>query len=74
MFPLKNITVYCGSSTGILPEYTSQAKALAKEMVNRKLGLVYGAGNVGLMGVIADEMLASKSQVRAALMRHFYVY
>jgi|TARA_R110002096_G_scaffold191690_1_gene373149 hypothetical protein len=63
MFPLKNITVYCGSSTGILTEYTSQAKALAKEMVNRKLGLVYGAGNVGLMGVIADEMLASKSQV-----------
>lgn len=63
MFSLKNITVYCGSSTGILPEYTSQAKALAKEMVKRKLGLVYGAGNVGLMGVIADEMLASKSPV-----------
>jgi uncharacterized protein (TIGR00730 family) len=63
MFPLKNITVYCGSNTGILPEYTTQAKSLAKEMVKRKLGLVYGAGKVGLMGVIADEMLHSKSPV-----------
>jgi hypothetical protein len=63
MFPLKNITVYCGSNTGLLPEYTIQAKNLAKEMVKRKLGLVYGAGKVGLMGVIADEMLHSKSPV-----------
>jgi uncharacterized protein (TIGR00730 family) len=63
MFPLKNITVYCGSNTGVLPEYTSKAKNLAKEMVKRKLGLVYGAGRVGLMGVIADEMLGSKSPV-----------
>ncbi|WP_339903248.1 TIGR00730 family Rossman fold protein [uncultured Cyclobacterium sp.] len=63
MFPLKNITVYCGSNTGILQEYSDQAKALAKEMVRRELGLVYGAGKVGLMGIIADEMLASKSPV-----------
>jgi hypothetical protein len=63
MFPLKNITVYCGSNKGILPEYATQAKNLAKEMVRRKLGLVYGAGKVGLMGVIADEMLHSESPV-----------
>ncbi|MBR9776586.1 MAG: TIGR00730 family Rossman fold protein [Cytophagales bacterium] len=63
MFPLKNITVYCGSNKGILQEYSDQAKALAKEMIKRKIGLVYGAGKVGLMGIIADEMLASKSPV-----------
>ena len=63
MFPLKNITVYCGSNTGILQAYSDQAKSLAKEMVKRELGLVYGAGKVGLMGIIADEMLASNSPV-----------
>jgi len=54
---MKKITVYCGSNKGKNPIYEAGAKALAKEMISRDLALVYGAGNVGLMGVIADEML-----------------
>lgn len=60
---MKNITVYCGSNKGKNPIYEAGAKALAKEMIKRDLALVYGAGNVGLMGVIADEMLLAGKTV-----------
>lgn len=60
---MKKITVYCGSRTGNSSIYQSEAKALAKEMIKRDHSLVYGAGRVGLMGVIADEMLAAGKEV-----------
>lgn len=54
---MKSICVYCGSSPGNSPEYTEGARDLAKVLVERGIGLVYGGGNIGLMGVIADETL-----------------
>ncbi|MFZ6774486.1 TIGR00730 family Rossman fold protein [Undibacterium sp. SXout7W] len=54
---MKAICVYCGSSAGINPAYAAGARQLAAALVNKKLGLVYGGGNVGLMGIIADEVL-----------------
>jgi uncharacterized protein (TIGR00730 family) len=54
---MKSLCVYCGSSFGKDPVYTDAARMLAKEMVARDIGLVYGGGKVGLMGVIADEVL-----------------
>ncbi len=60
---MKKITVYCGSNKGKNPVYERGAKDLAKEMIKRNLALVYGAGNVGLMGVIADEMLSAGKEV-----------
>jgi uncharacterized protein (TIGR00730 family) len=60
---MKKITVYCGSNKGKNPAYEIGAKILAKEMISRDMALVYGAGNVGLMGVIADEMLAAGKEV-----------
>ena len=60
---MKKITIYCGSRTGESSVYESGARALAQEMVKRELALVYGAGRVGLMGVIADEMLAAGKEV-----------
>jgi uncharacterized protein (TIGR00730 family) len=59
-FPLmkmKSICVYCGSALGATPRYADAARALAKEMVDDNIALVYGGGKVGLMGVIADEVL-----------------
>ncbi|GBF92820.1 hypothetical protein Rsub_05439 [Raphidocelis subcapitata] len=50
---LKRACVFCGSRNGARPAYTAAAAALAKEMVRRDVGLVYGGGTVGLMGVIA---------------------
>jgi uncharacterized protein (TIGR00730 family) len=55
---MKSLCVYCGSSFGNSPHYASAARALAKEMVEQGIGLVYGGGKVGLMGVVADEVLA----------------
>jgi len=60
---LKKITIYCGSNKGKNPVYEEGAKDLANEMVKRNLALVYGAGNVGLMGVIADAMLEAGMEV-----------
>jgi len=54
---MKSICVYCGSSIGASPAYAAAARDLANAMVDDNIGLVYGGGNVGLMGVIADEVL-----------------
>jgi uncharacterized protein (TIGR00730 family) len=54
---MKSIAVYCGASPGADPKYADAARALAQVLVAHNIGLVYGGGNVGLMGVIADEVL-----------------
>lgn len=55
---MKKICVYCGSSPGSRSEYSEGAKALARALVANNLGLVYGGSNLGLMGVVAEEVLA----------------
>ena len=54
---MKNLCVFCGSNAGADPIYTQAAQELGKLMAERDMTLVYGGGNVGLMGVIADECL-----------------
>jgi uncharacterized protein (TIGR00730 family) len=54
---MKSICVYCGASIGAAPAYAAAARALARIMVTHDIALVYGGGNVGLMGVIADEVM-----------------
>src|SRR5215213_7673702 len=54
---MKNITVFCGSSSGFRPEYAEAAANLARRLVEKNIGLIYGGGNVGLMGIIADEVM-----------------
>jgi uncharacterized protein (TIGR00730 family) len=60
---LKRICVFCGSNAGSRPEYAGAARELAALMAGRGIGLVYGGGNVGLMGVLADAMLAAGGEV-----------
>lgn len=60
---MKNIAIYCGSSKGFNEVYVGQAKKLGSTLVAKGLGMVYGAGSVGLMGEIADQMLAEGGQV-----------
>ncbi len=60
---MKRICVFCGSSTGFLPEYTHVARALGQRLAERNITLVYGGGNVGLMGEIADSVLAAGGEV-----------
>ena len=54
---MKRIAVFCGSSYGNSPAYAKAAEELAALMVQNNIGLVYGGGNIGLMGHIADEVL-----------------
>jgi hypothetical protein len=60
---MKRVCVFCGSNKGARAEYVSAAKAMGQALVKRNIGLVYGGGNVGLMGVIADAMLAEGGEV-----------
>jgi len=55
---MTRICVFCGSKAGRRPAYAAAARRLAAELVAREIGLVFGGGCVGLMGVIADAVLA----------------
>jgi uncharacterized protein (TIGR00730 family) len=59
----KRICVFCGSSMGNKNKYETVARTLAQELVRRHIGLVYGGGNIGLMGVIAEEVMAGGGEV-----------
>ena len=67
---MKSIAVYCGSSPGAHPEYTQAARDLGRHLAERKTTLVYGGGDVGLMGVIADSVLEHKGSVVGVITRH----
>jgi uncharacterized protein (TIGR00730 family) len=58
-----NICVYCGSRPGELPAYAEAARALGHAIARQGHGLVYGGGNVGLMGIVADAVLAGGGPV-----------
>jgi uncharacterized protein (TIGR00730 family) len=60
---MKNICIYCGSSVGAAPEYAETARRLGRVLADRGVGLVYGGGRVGLMGIVADAVLEGGGQV-----------
>jgi uncharacterized protein (TIGR00730 family) len=64
---MKSLCVYCGSSIGSSPAYEKAARSLAKAMVSEQIDLVYGGGNVGLMGIIADEVLSLGGKVTGVI-------
>ena len=59
----RSICVFCGSSPGIRPEYAAAASGFGRLLAERSIRVVYGAGNVGLMGVLADAALAAGGEV-----------
>lgn len=63
------VCVFCGSSAGGAPVYAESARRLGEALARRKLGLVYGGGNIGLMGVIADAVLAQGGEVVGVIPR-----
>lgn len=60
---MKRICIFCGSSPGVRPAYAEAATELARLLVKLGLGIVYGGGNVGLMGVLADAAMAAGGEV-----------
>ena len=69
MAEVKSLCVYCGSSSGKYPEYAEQARAFGAEMARRGIALVYGGGKVGLMGTVADAVLAGGGKVIGVIPR-----
>jgi uncharacterized protein (TIGR00730 family) len=66
---VRRVCVFCGSNPGARPEYAEAARLLAREIAARQLGLVYGGGSVGLMGVLADAVLAAGGEVIGVIPR-----
>ena len=60
---MKRLCVFCGSSPGRKPEYLQAARELGRILASRNLALVYGGANIGVMGAIADAVLADGGEV-----------
>lgn len=60
---MKSVAVYCGSNAGARPIYTERAIALGQQLARDKITLVFGGGNVGLMGIVADSALEAGGEV-----------
>ncbi len=67
---MQRVCIFCGSSTGGDPIYANAARHLGALLAERGLGLVYGGGHVGLMGVLADAVLAGGGEVIGIIPTH----
>jgi uncharacterized protein (TIGR00730 family) len=66
---IRNVCVYCGSSIGSRAAYAERAREFASALARRGLGLVYGGASVGIMGVVADTVLAAGGRVVGVIPR-----
>lgn len=69
---MKRICVFCGSSPGSKPEYVEMAAQLGKELAKNDIGLVYGGGSVGMMGVLADSVVKSQGRVTGVITKQLF--
>jgi len=70
---MQRIAVFCGSSIGFKPDYANDAKKVGEYFAKNNIGLVYGGGKIGMMGVLADTILENKGEVIGViphLLRH----
>lgn len=70
--PLRAVTVFCGSNAGTDPAYAAAARALGTVLAERGIALVYGGGRVGLMGIVADTVLAGGGHVTGVIPQHLW--
>jgi uncharacterized protein (TIGR00730 family) len=66
---VKSLCVYCGSSNLVPPSYFAAADTFGRCMARRGIALVYGGGNVGMMGAVADAVLAEGGKVTGVIPR-----
>lgn len=64
---LRRVTVFCGARPGVQPDHLQLAADFGAALVRRGLGLVYGAGGVGMMGSLADAVLADGGDVTGVI-------
>ncbi len=70
---MKKICVYCGSAAGRSAAYQKTAEAMADALLAADMGLVYGGARIGLMGLVADQMLAGGGYVCGVMPRGLFV-
>ena len=66
----RTVCVFAGSSLGARPGYRDAAKTLGQRLVTRGFDVVYGGGKIGLMGTLADTVLADGGRVTGVIPRH----
>lgn len=66
-FQPKSLCIFCGSRNGNDPEFVEEAKKLARKMAENGIELVYGGGSIGIMGIIAQEVLAHGGRVTGVI-------
>jgi uncharacterized protein (TIGR00730 family) len=66
---VKRVCVFCGSSPGVRPEYAAMARWLGSALARRGIGLVYGGASIGIMGNVADAVLAEGGEVIGVIPR-----
>jgi uncharacterized protein (TIGR00730 family) len=66
---MRRICVFCGASPGARPEYTQATTELARLLAAEGVGVVYGGGGVGLMGVLADAVIAEGGEIIGVIPR-----
>ena len=70
---MKSIAVFCGSSIGFNPIYSQEAKKLGEYFAAHDIEMVFGGGKIGMMGVMADALIAKKGRIIGVipgLLRH----
>jgi uncharacterized protein (TIGR00730 family) len=66
---MRRICVFCGASSGASPAFAEAAAAVGTELARRGIGVAYGGGRLGLMGVVADAALAAGGEVIGVIPR-----
>ena len=66
---MPRLCVFCGSNLGARPEYAERARELGAALARRGVGLVYGGASVGLMGLLAEAVLAARGEVIGVIPR-----
>ena len=69
---MQHLAVYCGSRSGHDSAFASAAEVLGETLVRHGVGLVYGAAQIGLMGVVADTVLKLGGEVIGVMPRHCF--
>ncbi|WP_269928198.1 TIGR00730 family Rossman fold protein [Kocuria massiliensis] len=67
--PLRRVTAYTGSAAGVDPVYSEAVRRLGVALAGRGVGVVYGGGKVGLMGILADSVMAVGGKVSGVMPR-----
>lgn len=70
MNPIQNLCVYCGASNRVSPRYLETAQQVGQIMAENQIGLVYGGGRMGLMGMVADSVLSHGGRAIGIIPKH----